>query len=73
MQWLGEISMNINKLTAGLDGGSRAKADATNPQNAKPEESTKTASSVATSDQVKLSSSSTVSYTQLTLPTTPYV
>ncbi len=58
MQWLGEISMNINKLTAGLDGGSRAKADATNPQNAKPEESTKTASSVATSDQVKLSSSS---------------
>jgi negative regulator of flagellin synthesis FlgM len=58
MQWLGEISMNINKLTSGLDGGGRAKTDAASPQNQKPEENTKTASSVGTSDQVKLSSTS---------------
>jgi hypothetical protein len=35
MQWLGEISMNINKLTSGLDGGSRAKTDAASQQNQK--------------------------------------
>ncbi len=58
MQWLGEISMNINKLTSGLEGGGRAKTDAASPQNQKTEENTKAASSVSTSDQVKLSSSS---------------
>jgi len=58
MQWLGEISMNINKLTSGLDGGSRAKTDAASQQNQKPEENTKSASSVGSGDQVKLSSSS---------------
>ncbi len=58
MQWLGEISMNINKLTSGLDGGSRAKTDSTNPQNAKVDENAKAASTVSNSDQVKLSSSS---------------
>jgi negative regulator of flagellin synthesis FlgM len=58
MQWLGEISMNINKLTTGLDGGGRTKTDATSQQNQKPEENTKSASSVGSGDQVKLSSSS---------------
>lgn len=58
MQWLGEISMNINKLTTGLDGGSRAKADAASPQNSKPEANNKAASAVSTGDQVKISSSS---------------
>ncbi|MGK0247986.1 MAG: negative regulator of flagellin synthesis FlgM [Oleispira sp.] len=58
MQWLGEISMNINKLTSGLDGGSRAKSNAASPQIQKPEDNAKTASSVGSSDQVKLSSSS---------------
>lgn len=58
MQWLGEISMNINKLTTGLDGGSRAKADATNPQNAKTEANTKSSAAINTGDQVNISSSS---------------
>jgi negative regulator of flagellin synthesis FlgM len=58
MQWLGEISMNINKLTTGLEGGGRAKTDAASPQNQKTEENTKAASSVGSADQVKLSSSS---------------
>jgi negative regulator of flagellin synthesis FlgM len=55
MQWLGEISMNINRLTAGLESGGRAKTDATDPQNQQTEQNTKTANSA---DQVKLSSSS---------------
>ncbi|MBQ0731793.1 MAG: flagellar biosynthesis anti-sigma factor FlgM [Oleispira antarctica] len=50
--------MNINKLTSGLDGGSRAKTDAASQQNQKPEENTKSTSSVGSGDQVKLSSSS---------------
>jgi negative regulator of flagellin synthesis FlgM len=58
MQWLGEISMNINKLTSGLDGGGRTKTDSASPQNQKTEDNTKTASSVGGGDQVKLSSSS---------------
>jgi negative regulator of flagellin synthesis FlgM len=58
MQWLGEISMNINKLTTGLDGGSRAKADAASPQNAKAEQNNKSSGVVNTGDQVKISSSS---------------
>jgi|TARA_B110000003_G_C16459479_1_gene461237 negative regulator of flagellin synthesis FlgM len=58
MQWLGEISMNINKLTTGLDGGGRAKADAASPQKPKTEENTKANSNANTADQVKLSSSS---------------
>ncbi|MFQ3171202.1 MAG: negative regulator of flagellin synthesis FlgM [Oleispira sp.] len=58
MQWLGEISMNINKLTSGLDGGGRTKTDATNPQNQNKEDNTKTASTAGSGDQVKLSSSS---------------
>jgi negative regulator of flagellin synthesis FlgM len=58
MQWLGEISMNINKLTTGLDGGGRAKTDAASPQQTKKEENTKVSSGSNTADQVKLSSSS---------------
>jgi negative regulator of flagellin synthesis FlgM len=58
MQWLGEISMNINKLTGGLEGGGRTKTDPASPQNQKTEENTKAASSVGSADQVKLSSSS---------------
>ena len=58
MQWLGEISMNINKLTTGLDGGGRAKTDAASPQKLQAEENTKASSSGNTRDQVKLSSSS---------------
>lgn len=58
MQWLGEISMNINKLTTGLDVGGRTKPDATSPQKPVSEENTKAASSGSHSDQVKLSSSS---------------
>lgn len=58
MQWLGEISMNINKLTGGLEGGGRTKTDAASPQNPKTEENSKATSSVGSADQVKLSSSS---------------
>ena len=58
MQWLGEISMNINKLTTGLDGGGRTKTDAASPQKPQTEETTKTSSSHSTADQVKLSSTS---------------
>lgn len=58
MQWLGEISMNINKLTSGLDGGSRAKTESANPQNTKVDENAKAASTISNSDQVKLSTSS---------------
>ena len=59
MQWLGEISMNINKLTTGLDTGGRAKTDAASAQKPKAEENTKAISSGGNhSDQVKLSSSS---------------
>ncbi len=58
MQWLGEISMNINKLTTGLDGGGRAKTDAASPQQTKTEENTKASGGSNTADQVKLSSSS---------------
>jgi negative regulator of flagellin synthesis FlgM len=58
MQWLGEISMNINKLTSGLDGGGRVKTDAASPQHKKAEDNTKTANNIGSSDQVKLSSSS---------------
>ena len=50
--------MNINKLTSGLEGGGRAKTDAASPQNQKTEENTKAASSISSSDQVKLSTSS---------------
>lgn len=58
MQWLGEISMNINKLTTGLDGGSRTKTDSTAPQNAKVDENAKASGTISTNDQVNLSSSS---------------
>lgn len=58
MQWLGEISMNINKLTSGLDGGGRTKTDVASPQNQKTEENAKTVNTVSSGDQVKLSSSS---------------
>lgn len=50
--------MNINKLTSGLDGGSRAKTDAASQQNQKTEENSKTTANVSSGDQVKLSSSS---------------
>lgn len=55
MQWLGEISMNINKLTTGLDGGGRTRNDPTNPQEAK---SKVEDSSSNNGDQVKLSARS---------------
>jgi negative regulator of flagellin synthesis FlgM len=58
MQWLGEISMNINKLTTGLDTGSRANTDAASTQKPKTEDNTKAISSGNHNDQVKLSSSS---------------
>mgnify|MGYP005994947119 FL=1 len=50
--------MNINKLTSGLDGGSRAKTDAASQQNQKTEENSKTTANVGSGEQVKLSSSS---------------
>jgi negative regulator of flagellin synthesis FlgM len=58
MQWLGEISMNINKLTTGLDIGGKTKPDAASPQKPVSDENTKAISSGNHSDQVKLSSSS---------------
>lgn len=58
MQWLGEISMNINKLTTGLDGGGRAKTDAASPQKDQIEEKNKASGDSNSADQVKLSSSS---------------
>ena len=58
MQWLGEISMNINKLNTGLDSGSRAKPDAASPQKPVTEENSKTSVGGRHNDQVKLSSSS---------------
>jgi negative regulator of flagellin synthesis FlgM len=59
MQWLGEISMNINKLTTGLDGGGRTKPDAASPQKTAAEQNNiKAPGNGSQGDQVKLSSSS---------------
>ena len=55
MQWLGEISMNINKLTGGLDGGGRTRTDPASPQKTSSPEKEVQASG---DDQVKLSSRS---------------
>lgn len=55
MQWLGEISMNINKLTTGLDGGGRTRNDPASPQEAKKSASD---SAAEAKDSVKLSARS---------------
>tara|TARA_R110001592_G_scaffold197664_2_gene445678 strand:- start:1154 stop:1492 length:339 start_codon:yes stop_codon:yes gene_type:complete len=60
MQWFGDFTMNINKLTGAIDTGSRASAktaDATSPMSAKGDPASGT-QNASYSDQVKLSASS---------------
>ena len=58
MQWLGEISVNINKLTTGIDGTGRSKNTQDTPNNPKTgSENAKTNGGQHT-DQVRLSARS---------------
>lgn len=52
--WLGDLSMNINKLTGGLNSGSQTRNE---PVSKEPNSAAKAQSSATFTDQVKLSAS----------------
>tara|TARA_B100001109_G_scaffold255677_1_gene260040 strand:+ start:98370 stop:98720 length:351 start_codon:yes stop_codon:yes gene_type:complete len=56
--WLGDLSMNINKLTGGTDTGSKTRSNAAGAEPVNQDNNAKAQETAKVSDQVKLSASS---------------